>query len=637
MGAICVGFASQQGVYRTRAAAMLLTASAMALSTLVGGLAAYSLPALVIVTALWGYAYGIIASLGPAATTVGINSVIALVVFSHFQLSFPMVVGEALLVLAGGLVQTLLLVSVWPLRRFSTERRSLAGACRSLSAYARTIASGRPELPAAAPIATVRQTLADPQPFARRGDIAAFQALLDETERVRASLVALASDRARTSQTRAIDDLVLAAAELLDDLAAALEAAREPIDSRGDWQRFSDAEARIEAASSADVHVRGDAHALAGQLRSAWRIATYPADVPSERKTDPEASVRFPSLEDTVATLRANLSLRSPYGRLAPRLAGTLAIATILGGIVPSQHGYWIAMTAVILLRPDFTTTFLRGIGRVGGTLLGAVLATVIASHVRPGAETYVALCIFFAGFAYAVFKANYALFTVAITAYVGFLLALTGQTEQTAVIDRVVATVLAGLLAGFAVLVWPTWEAGRVRTALADLLDANRRYARRVFDAYIDPDRHDARAIAGAQTTAWTLRSDAEASLDRMLGEPRRTHGISEEAALGILAASRRVGFAILSLNAHYAHAEHRKRPGLEPFANALDDGLRASIEGLRENRAPAAYAHLREAYRALEEALKASSDRDAAMLLSESDALVDAVNTIAELVRSS
>ncbi|MBV8601009.1 MAG: hypothetical protein JO359_05510, partial [Candidatus Eremiobacteraeota bacterium] len=160
---MCVGFASQQGVYRTRAAAMLLTAAAMAFSTMVGGFSAYSLPALVVVTALWGYAYAIVASLGSAATTVGINSVIALVVFSHFRLAPHEVVFESLLVLAGGLTQTFLLVVVWPLRRFSVERHALAAAARSLAAYARNVAAGSFDLPATAPIATVRQTLADPQ------------------------------------------------------------------------------------------------------------------------------------------------------------------------------------------------------------------------------------------------------------------------------------------------------------------------------------------------------------------------------------------------------------------------------------------------------------------------------------------
>jgi hypothetical protein len=280
MGAICSGFASQQGVYRTRASAMLYTAGAMALSAFVGALAGHSFLALIIVTMFWGYAYGIIASLGPAATTIGINSTIALIIFGHLPADVGVAALNGLLVFAGGLVQTFLLVSVWPLRRFSAERHALALAARNLAIYAIDIAAGREVLPSAQPLANVQQTLADPQPFARRGDVAAFQSLLDELQRIRGSLAALATDRALGGDTQAIDELIRSSAAILTEIADALDAAREPLDSGGEWPRIAAAEARLEALRSAAAHVRSEAHALSGQLRSTWRLATFPADAP---------------------------------------------------------------------------------------------------------------------------------------------------------------------------------------------------------------------------------------------------------------------------------------------------------------------------------------------------------------------
>jgi len=635
MGAIASGFASQQGVYRTRAAAMLWTCAAMALSAFVGALAGHSLLALVIVTTLWGYAYGIIASLGPAATTIGINSVIALIVFGHLPADVGTAALEGLLVIAGGIVQTFLLVSVWPLRRFSVERHSLAAAARNLAVYALDIAAGKEVLPSPLPLANVQQTLADPQPFARRGDVAAFQSLLDELKRIRGSLAALATDRALGADTEAIDELIHASEAILTEIADALDAAREPLDSGAMWTRIAAAEARLEALRSAAAHVRSEAHALSGQLRSAWRLATFPADTPVTTSFEQRSllSFRLPAIEDTIETLRANVTQNSPFGRLAPRVAATLALATILGGILPTQHGYWIAMTAVILLRPDFSQTFLRSIGRIGGTLLGAVFATVIAAHVRPGVETYVALCIVFASLGYYVFKANYALFTVAITAYVAFALALLGQPEAMALRDRVLGTVVAGALALVAIFVWPTWEATRARTALADLIAAQRKYLRTVLAAYLDPAKYSASEISETQRMSWSQRSNAEASVDRMLGDPHSTHAISPQAALGVLAASRRIGLGTLSLNAHYDHTEHASRPGLRPFADALDSALEYGETALRDAKPHGEPPHLREAYRATQEQLSTDTDPNAAMILAVGDSLVDATNTLVEL----
>jgi len=607
----------------------------MALSAFVGALAGHSPAALVIVTMLWGYAYGIVASLGPAATTIGINSVIALIIFGHLPADVGSAALEGVLVLAGGLVQTFLLVIVWPLRRFSAERHALAAAARNLAAYADEIAAGREVLPSSQHIANVQQTLADPQPFARRGDVAAFQSLLDELKRIRGSLAALATDRALSNETKAIDDLILASAAILTEVADALDAAREPVDAGGTWERIASAEARLETQRSAAAHVRSEAHALAGQLRSAWRLATFPADAPVATGAEQRSllSFRLPAIDDTIETLRANITQNSPYGRLAPRVAATLALATILGGILPTEHGYWTAMTAVILLRPDFAQTFLRSIGRIGGTLVGAVFATVIAAHVRPGVETYVALCIIFASLGYYVFKANYALFTVAITAYVAFALALLGQPEAMALRDRVLGTVVAGILTLIAIFVWPTWEATRVRTALADLIEAQRRYLRLVLSAYRDPAQYSAKEIAEAQRTSWSQRANAEASVDRMLGDPHLTHAISRQCALGVLAASRRIGFGTLSLNAHYDHTEHAIRPGLQPFADALDGALAFAGAALRDAQARGQTPHLREAYRSTQEQLSSDADPNAAMILAVGDSLVDAVNTLVEL----
>ena len=77
-----------------------------------------------------------------------------------------------------------------------------------------------------------------------------------------------------------------------------------------------------------------------------------------------------------LARLQANLSLRSAACRHAIRLAGCLAIGELLARSVHSQRSYWLAITVAIVLKPDFTMTFSRGLLRMGGTLIGLVLAT---------------------------------------------------------------------------------------------------------------------------------------------------------------------------------------------------------------------------------------------------------------------
>ena len=91
--------------------------------------------------------------------------------------------------------------------------------------------------------------------------------------------------------------------------------------------------------------------------------------------------------EANAKLLRANLTFDSAACRHALRLAAALIVATILYRTLPGSHEYWIAIAALMVLRPDFDTTITRGLGRAGGTVTGAVL---IARLARSNAEAAV-------------------------------------------------------------------------------------------------------------------------------------------------------------------------------------------------------------------------------------------------------
>jgi uncharacterized membrane protein YccC len=639
IGALSVGFASRQGVYRTRAAAMLLTAFAMAASTFIASTTA-ALPALNVAAAgLWGLAFGILASLGSTATGVGLNACVALAIFSQFRYGPSEAGTAALLVFAGGALQTLLLVSIWPLQRFTAERTVLARAYRTLAAYADQIRASELRPPDQRPFASLTATLADPQPFARRGEIAAFEILLDEAERIRAALGALAVDRyvlARSTDPRvaAVVALGSATSAVLGAVAVALDAGRPPLDPDGMWHALEATMARIEA--EGPPRTVEDARALLGQLRSAWRAAASPADGVNLASPGRAAPLfRASALGEALQTLRANCSPRSEYAQHGVRLGATLLLASLASHLFPLQRGYWVPLTVVLVLKPDFAATIERGVSRIAGTLLGAVVASIVAAVFRPQAQTYLVFAVLFAGLGYAVFDTNYAVYTITITAYVVFLLAFGGLPEHAALEARIEATLVGGALALAAYAVWPTWERELVPVRLAEMLECQRAYMALVLSAFASPAPRDERALHDAQLASWLARTNAEASVDRFLAEPVRPTAVSVRAALGVLAASRRAGLALLTLQAHLTDAPVVPDAKLE----ALRDGLLARYDGLasalRGAGEPADALHLRELQIALDRELAARGDEPAASLASETDLLVDSANTMAEIIR--
>lgn len=649
VGALCAGFASFQGAYRSRAAITLVVAAGMAVSTVVGATASHHDVSAILVTALWGGMAGMMASLGQGALVTGMQWVVAELIVGVIPMTLSQAAVRGLMIFAGGVVQTILVVVVWPFGTYVVERRSLQAAYADLARYAEQVADGMDVGSGAVTLDDARAALGDPQPFSNAARLLAFQALVDEAERIRIETAALARHRSRISAQPAevLSGLLAHAAVVLRCVARALGRDEEPrvpvevlsglardCDDFGDSLRATREPAWLVTEASAATE------ALAGQLRSAIRLAFVSAG-----RSDPIVEGRdLPMrrhlvVRESLLTLRANLAWRSATFRHALRLAVTLALAMAIYRESGLSHGYWIPLTALVVLRPDFTSTAVRGLSRIAGTIIGAGLATLIAALIRPD---QVGLAALFSGASFAAFilmRANYAAFSVAVTSFVVFLLAFVKLPEITAVSDRLVDTLLGGALAIAAYLVWPTWESRLVGPQLAALLDAQADYSHGVLSVWIDPGT-ERRSLAGLRTSARLARSNAEASVDRMTSEPARSlrsAPLRLEQARGVVAAARSLSLAILSLHAQVPPRDAPPCPDALPLACALDERARSEAARLAggsdwgEGGEPAV--SLRQLHGTMADVLRARSsgmDDRTALLVEETDLMVDGLNMI-------
>jgi Fusaric acid resistance protein-like len=135
----------------------------------------------------------------------------------------------------------------------------------------------------------------------------------------------------------------------------------------------------------------------------------------------------------------------APY---AIRLAITLAVSTEIYRHFGFANGYWIPMTALLVLRPGLSDTANRAIARTVGTLVGAVVASFALAHLAPSPPTLAVLILFFAWLAYSLNNVNYGLFTLCLTAYIVSLLALASLPGNVVAYHRAISTVIGGALA---------------------------------------------------------------------------------------------------------------------------------------------------------------------------------------------
>lgn len=625
-GALDTMFSDQPGPYRQRMTRLLLASLAAFLASLIGFLIGDQLVPILFATAAFGFFGGLLVVFGPDMARVGMTSMILLVVTAATPRPLAQALGASALIFAGGLLLTLFSVAAWPLQRYRPERHALAAVYRGLASLARQQEHDDADVPALTDAMTTLQHTLLGRHHARGRAMEAFGVLLELAERIRLELTAMAELRANaTIHAMFRGD----AARVLAAIADALEAAESPQQAERALQTLQASEnALLGDGGNADglaTHI----HALSGQLAAAVRNANWAGsrgEIRAEAAETPlPAALRSSSAR---ATLRANLTPHSVAFRHAVRSAITLTATLFVSRELALPHGYWLPMTAAIVLRPDFAATFNFGLLRVVGTVLGLVITTALL-HFSPHEmwahlALMAVLCMAFRYLA----TAHYGVAVAALTGTVVILLSFEGVNSSDAVMDRVINTALGSGIALIAYVLWPTWERTRARAALSDMLDAYADY----LSALAHPERRDQRREA--RTAARTARSNAQASLDRMRAEPA-TPAALLELANALFANSNRLARTAMTLEALVD--DHETLPETAEMCAFVDHASKAlhDIAGaLRAQRAPEHLPDLRGLQRTLAALLNMAEDKQAAdVLMRISDRLVDNVNTLAHI----
>jgi uncharacterized membrane protein YccC len=130
------------------------------------------------------------------------------------------------------------------------------------------------------------------------------------------------------------------------------------------------------------------------------------------------------------------------------QLAFAIALATEIYRMLHYPSGYWIPMTALLVLKPALTDTVSRAIARTLGTMCGAIAVSFFLAHIHTTPVVLACFTALFAWLAYGLVNVNYALYSMVITGYIVFLLSLNEIPGQTLAERRTFCTVLGGVIA---------------------------------------------------------------------------------------------------------------------------------------------------------------------------------------------
>jgi uncharacterized membrane protein YccC len=558
------------GAYRTRAWTLLglaLTSTlALALGSALGERTVGSTLAATLVVLVWGVVFGMAPAYSDEAASVSSSSTTVLLV----GMAFPTTNLAALEARVGWMVAgfawaAVLTLGLWTVRVYKPARRAVATAFESLADYTGRLIAAEPHQAGSRPsswgddLQAEHRTLRDTIEVARRvlaatrrgrrgeaGRGARLLALVEVVERAFPLLIAI------TDLAGAGDPSLPSGEQLRRDLAKVQTRLRQVASVIRTEGRTAPELARASLVPPAnEEQLSSLLSQLARLVEIAMRIAVslyddrpiQELDLPPGGLTSVEGeAVGTPPRRGLFEPIQQNLSTRSLIFRHATRLGITLAVAVALVHAFDVRRGYWVTLTVALLLQPHAPAAFTKILQRVGGTVCGGILASLVATYVH-ARLLKLAIVTAFAATSTAVLQINYGLFSMFLTPTF-VLLAEMGVEDPTLARVRITNTILGAALAlASTLLLWPSWERDRLPDTLAAAIEALATYVRQIGAVPSGPEILG--QVIPARRALGLALNNAEASLTRHLNElsssPQKAAGW-----MTLVTYSRRMGSAL-------------------------------------------------------------------------------------------
>ncbi len=608
IGGFQTSVADSGGLYRTKANSMSLVAFGGAISLFVGTLVG-DVPFLSVMLAfLWAFGCGLAsiysAATATASTLVAAMFLIALGIHGNLAEAFQ----RSGMFLIGALLAMFLALVLWPLRSDVPVRMAVGECYRQLAlmqvsvfqnedGWDLSLSQKRIQVRSALTIARAAISQRRLTRIAKSEIGQRLSALTEIADQLFISTAALSEVLASHQsgqpweQSRVyLQDIVEQLSESCYQVATAISSDRdisvnlEELD-RAEAQFQAELQQIRQAARQRQIdynvllvvnYTVGIATRLGQYMHAAADIASGSGELPQKQL---DADLKWSQSPSVLSMLRDNLTLDSAMFRHALRLGVMVAVAVAIYTIFNFREGYWITLTVVVILKPYSGVTFLRGLQRVLGTVVGGIIAVILAAMIH---SPLIIACLLFplTVATLAIQSINYGLFAFFLTPQVILMDNVLHPGNWSLAIDRIENTAIGcalALIGGY--LLWPDREHHRLPEQFATTIDANCVYFQVVMGQYLGSSGEVKKALHKARVE----NTNAEASFQRLLSEPHRQKN-NLEPLISILASIHQFNYAVTTLAAHLSEwSGHHQLPGLEKFAQQIEDLLADLIISVR------------------------------------------------------
>ncbi len=596
--AFFVNLTNVDGLYHVKAKAMLVATLGIAFSVLVGLLVG-NVPVLaVIMTFGWGLASGFAPLYGNASDKVGLALGLTFLFAIGHPSNLDVALLQSLLCLLGGGWAMLLSLFMWPLRPDRLLRFAVADCFDAIATYLQTCGSQTDPTAQLIAIRTAIETARAYLGTTQMGQSAPswldeqLLVLIQDGDRLFASAIALTElieNYALQQPDRAVQLLI---ADAIDRLSIVLRSISKVIAGKsasidlGQLDRTYEAlterehfNRQVEGSKVNDLSY-ATLNSLVVTFKKSIEQLQYAADSAKLLNLSGAARKQSPSqigqrqvdplllvTEDLQSAIlvprgsanelfRDNWTLNSAIFRHALRLSISLSLGVIIYSTTHLLMGYWVTLTVMLVLKPNLGVTFARFFQRVGGTLLGALIAALLLSTIasKPILDIIILLTVFLG---VALMAVNYGSSVIFSSIFILLIADMTdlndGMGWEFAGLRILNTCIGAGLAFGSHYLLWPNWERDRLPSQIATALKEARTYFGDVMAVYQGNREYDSTILRQRRRTGLAI-GNAQASFQGLLREPKLDREIVEPVTT-LLVYLRRFTGAVTVLAVHLEH----------------------------------------------------------------------------------
>ncbi len=571
MAAMFVGMADVGGAYRQKAAAMSAATIGVTVALLIGSLVGSTLSIAVPTTFIVIFLAGLAGLYGSTAATVSLVTSIMFVVsvakFASPNLSTIFL--QCSLCLAGGVWAMVMSLGLWVLRPYAPVMEAVASCYVTLSKFVESASVYRvreEQQEWAKEFLESQDTVIQALTSTREVWSAVWTGhslanlrgnqllvLIENANQIFNSIVALVELLVIASDRSPFQQLHKEIQQVIEQLAIALQMLSKAIAFEKKNVYLGDLDRAIEALEhqwqvlrsqfiERGVNFQTDDYfyfaninkivtnfkALAQQLRTDVQIVTdlqrgEPGSIAKlniSRPTPPKRS-------SIVETLRNNLTFRSVIFRHALRLALITTVAELVASVLKVPTGYWVTLTAVVALKPNFGGTSQTTVQRILGTVLGGIIGITLVVLIQNQLAIAVCLLVLVVA-AWSIRPLSYTIFVTLLTPIIILILNMTGAGGWNIGLLRIVDSIAGGALALFgSYLLFPSWERQQLPAQLSTTIRANIAYFQQVITNYLNRGQ-DAfiNTIGMLPDRAALENANAAAAAQRLYGDPRHVRG---------------------------------------------------------------------------------------------------------------